>query len=306
MLITVFTPTYNRAYTLERVFDSLMAQTFPHNEFEWILIDDGSSDNTQELVDSFFKKADFKIEYITQQNMGKNYCHNKAITLAEGELFLILDSDDVMVPRCMDVFWKHWISLSEDVKKDIYGINCLCKDGYTDKLIGHKVDEGLMKDSYRWKHKNRVYFDGWGALNTKVFKKYLFPQIDEIKFIPEAYLWDSVGNKRAVLSTNDILKIVYYQNDGFSNNIVNSYKNHSKGRYIYHQMVVNDLFFELLKYNPVRLLKDIIQLGRMGFHSNYTIIKMFKDVGTIHKQIIYCLILPLSYYLYQKDIHASY
>jgi len=196
MLITVFTPTYNRAYTLQRVFDSLMTQTFLHDAFEWILIDDGSSDNTQHLIKSFLQKADFKIEYIYQENRGKNYCHNKAITLAKGELFLILDSDDAITSNCMDVFWKHWQNLDNKIKKDIYGINCLCRDGYTNQLIGHKVKEGLFSDGYKWKHQNRVYFDGWGALNTEIFKKYLFPEIEGIKFIPEAYLWDGTGDKR--------------------------------------------------------------------------------------------------------------
>lgn len=301
MLITVFTPTYNRAYTIERVFDSLMAQTFSHDKFEWILIDDGSSDNTQELVDSFLKKADFKIVSITQQNMGKNYCHNRAITLAEGELFLILDSDDAIVPECMDTFWKHWLSLDQNVKKNIYGINCLCKDGYTDKLIGHSVQEGFISDSYKWKHKHRVFFETWGALNTQLFKQHLFPQIDEIKFIPEAYLWDRVRNKRAVLSTNNTLRIVFHQKDGFTCNTLKSYISHSKGRYLYHQMIVNELFFELLKYNPLRLLKDIIQLGRMGFHSNYSYFRILKEINSFFKKIIFMLFTPISFYFYKND-----
>lgn len=302
MLISVFTPTYNRAYTLKRVFDSLMAQTFSHDNFEWILINDGSTDNTEDLIQSFLKDADFKIEYIVQKNMGKNYCHNKAITLAQGELFLILDSDDAIVPECMNTFWKHWQDLDLNVKKEVYGINCLCKDGYTDNLIGNSGKEGLEKDAYRWKHQHKIYFETWGALNTQLFKQHLFPQIDDIKFIPEAYLWDRVGNKRFILLTNHILRVVFHQNDGFTKNIIKSYQNHSKGRYIYHKMVINELFFKLLKYNLFRLVKDIIQLGRMGFHSGYSASKMVQEINSISKKWIFILLIPISFCLYKKDI----
>ena len=302
MLITVFTPTYNRAYTLNRVFDSLMAQTFPHDKFEWILIDDGSSDNTQELVKYFLQKTDVKINYIYQENRGKNYCHNKAITLARGELFLILDSDDAITSDCMNIFWNHWQGIEDKIKENIYGINCLCRDGYTNKIIGHKVKEGLFSDGYRWKHENRVYSEAWGALNTKLFKKHLFPEIEGIKFIPEAYLWDSLSNNRILFATNDTLRIVFHQNDGFTKNLINSYKNHSKGRYIYYLLVINRLFYKLLKYNPLRAIKDMIQFGRMGLHSGYSFLKMLKDIKSIFKKVIFAFLFPVSYYFYRKDI----
>lgn len=304
MLITVFTPTYNRAYTLERVFDSLMKQSFSHLDFEWIVINDGSTDNTDHLVAKFLKKADFEIIYLKQENRGKNYCHNRAVSIARGELFLILDSDDAITPECMDVFWKYWKNLNEQLKSEIYGINCLCKDGYTGKLIGHEVKGGVVNNAYKHKHKNKIYFDGWGALNTSLFKKNLFPEIEGIKFIPEAYLWDSVGNHRKVLSVNDILKNVYYQKDGFSNDIIKSYKNHSQGRYIYHQMVINELFNELFKYNKIRLLKDLIQFGRMGFHSGYSSLIILKDVKKFFKKVIVFFVLPFSFYFYKKDCNA--
>jgi len=299
---TVFTPTYNRAYTLQRVFDSLMNQTIRHCDFEWILINDGSTDNTDKLVEKFFSEADFDIRYVKQENKGKNYCHNKAIKLAQGELFLILDSDDAIVPECMDVFWSYWMKISEDDKKDIYGVSCLCKNGYTDSLIGHKVEEGLIKNTFIWKHKNRIYFDGWAALNTVVFKKYLFPEIEDIKFIPEAYLWDKISKNRKIYSTNEILKIIFYQNDGFSKNIIDSYVKHSKGRYLYHKMVINDLFWDLLKANPIRLLKDFIQFGRMGFHSRIKVKYMLKDINSIYKKNILFFTIPISYFFFISDI----
>jgi glycosyltransferase involved in cell wall biosynthesis len=303
---TLFTPTYNRAYTLKRVFDSLMAQTIEHSSFEWILVDDGSTDDTQELADKFISEADFDIRYVKQSNHGKNYSHNKAVAMAEGELFLILDSDDEIVAKCMEIFWNYWSQISSDTKENIYGINCLCKDGFTDTLIGHKVEEGLMEDALIWKLKNRVFFETWGALNTKLFKKHLFPEIEGVKFIPESYLWDSVGKNRKIYSTNEILRVVYHQDDGFTNNITKSYINDSKGRYIYHKMVVNDMFFELLRYTPVRLLKDIIQFVRMGLHSNYSLLEILNALDKKYKKIITFFFFSFGYFFYLKDTVLKY
>src|SRR3974390_2817293 len=93
---TVFTATYNRAHTLHRVYDSLCAQTL--HDFEWIVIDDGSTDNTAELIDDWAKAAQFPIRYFKQNHSGKHVAHNLAVREARGLFFLPLDSDDACLP----------------------------------------------------------------------------------------------------------------------------------------------------------------------------------------------------------------
>src|SRR5262249_2422136 len=99
-LFTVFTPTYNRAHTLHRVFDSLCAQTL--RDFEWLVIDDGSSDSTRELIDNWTKSAHFTIRYIKQDHSGKHIAHNCAVREARGQFFLTLDSDDACTPQALE------------------------------------------------------------------------------------------------------------------------------------------------------------------------------------------------------------
>src|SRR4051794_24520469 len=103
---TVFTSTRNRAHTLERPFHSLKAQTF--RDFEWLIIDNGSTDGTRELVERFQSEADFPIRYLWQEDAGKHGSLNRGIELAEGELFLILDSDDGCVPEALERFKYNW------------------------------------------------------------------------------------------------------------------------------------------------------------------------------------------------------
>ena len=94
---TIFTPTYNRAYCIEKVYQSLLKQTI--SDFEWVVIDDGSSDGTRELISSFANEGKIDIVYYYQKNQGKHVAQNYAVSIARGELFLPLDSDDIIVPN---------------------------------------------------------------------------------------------------------------------------------------------------------------------------------------------------------------
>ena len=98
--ITIFTPTYNRDYIIINLYKSLLIQTL--KDFEWLIIDDGSTDNTELLVSSFIKDNKINIRYIKQQNGGKHRAINKALEEAKGELFFIVDSDDQLVDNAIE------------------------------------------------------------------------------------------------------------------------------------------------------------------------------------------------------------
>lgn len=104
--LTVFTPTYNRAHTLADVYESLVTQT--DRDFEWLIIDDGSSDNTQELVKSWITENRIPIRYIYQENGGKHIAYNHALKVADSTLFWPLDSDDLAVPNTVERLKFHW------------------------------------------------------------------------------------------------------------------------------------------------------------------------------------------------------
>src|SRR5690242_10850122 len=108
-LFTVFTPTYNRAHTLHRVFDSLRAQTI--RDFEWLVIDDGSVDGTSEQISEWTNTVDFPIRYFKQKNSGKHIAHNLAAREARGQFFLPLDSDDACMPDALERLSYHWNSI---------------------------------------------------------------------------------------------------------------------------------------------------------------------------------------------------
>lgn len=112
--ITVFTPTYNRERSISRVYESLKKQTYKN--FEWLIIDDGSTDNTKEVVEKFKKENLIKIRYIYQKNQGKHIAINNAVNNTDSELFLIADSDDAFVSYALEVFIFEWKRIKEKDK----------------------------------------------------------------------------------------------------------------------------------------------------------------------------------------------
>ena len=108
-MITVFTPTYNRAYILPRLYKSLLRQT--NKQFEWIIVDDGSTDNTEEKVNNWIKENKIKIKYYKQENQGKMIAHNKGVEKSEGELFVCVDSDDYLTDNAIEIITKKWLKV---------------------------------------------------------------------------------------------------------------------------------------------------------------------------------------------------
>ncbi len=281
-LFTVFTPTYNRAHTLSIVFESLKNQTFQSIDgnpvFEWLVIDDGSTDNTKHLIQQFQKKADFPIQYHYQDNSGKHIAMNKGTALAKGEFFLPADSDDAFVPETLKTFHQYWLKLTDEEKLICAGINCLCRNGYTGEIIGDitKVDSYAYVHEFPYMLKNRIYFERWGVTRTEVMREFPFPEIKGVKFVPERIVWNKIGRKYKSVITTEPLRIIFFQDDGFSKNISKSYIRNSKAHYHYHLTNLcdnTDLFFQ---YDKIRLLKEIIQTGRMGIHSQINPIDTIK------------------------------
>ncbi|WP_291535060.1 glycosyltransferase family A protein [Bifidobacterium sp. UBA6881] len=106
---TVFTPTFNRSASIHRVYESLQSQTF--HDFEWLIVDDGSEDDTADLVGNWTKEADFPIEYMKQSHAGKHIAWNHALQKARGRFFIIADSDDGFVPNALERLLEVWKSI---------------------------------------------------------------------------------------------------------------------------------------------------------------------------------------------------
>ena len=192
MRITVFTPTYNRAYCLRRLFDSLKNQTF--RDFEWVIVDDGSVDNTTELVEKMIESLPgFPIVYKKTENGGKHRAINRGIDLACGELLFFLDSDDWLRKDALEWIDKVEESIPKEEKTKYAGVQGLkvYPDG---RLVGRTYEKkGYFDCTTIERNKNNIYGDKAEVYYTDLLRKYPFPEIEGEKFLTERLVWNKIA-----------------------------------------------------------------------------------------------------------------
>lgn len=227
--VTIFTPTYNRGYCLERLYDSLVRQT--SKDFVWLLIDDGSTDNTKEIVKQFVDKNEIEILYYYQDNAGKMVAHNKAVLFCTTELFMCLDSDDILTDNAVEIIVDDWAKKA--LKPYICGIlapRYMSKNNnYMTVNKSWKYDFGVEENTLRG-----IYADGYKGetalvFKTDVIKQYPFLVEDGEKFIPEGIAYDLVDDKYLYVLEPRPLMICAYQADGYTQNISKVYIKNPKG-----------------------------------------------------------------------------
>lgn len=210
-LVTILTPTYNRAHTLPRVFESLQNQTF--KDFEWLVIDDGSTDKTKELVETFQKISDFKIRYYHQENQHKFLTFFRGIDLAEGKYFSPLDSDDALPKDSMEILVNTWEQINDN--QNIVFVSTLCEDQFG-KIVGdHFPKDPFICSIFDMRYKYKIKGDKWGMGKTEIYKKMKlnFGDLAGKGFIPEGvfqFQFDKLGFHYCI---NKVTRIYFRDKD---------------------------------------------------------------------------------------------
>lgn len=215
-MITVFTPTYNRAYILGQAYSSLKKQTC--KDFIWLIVDDGSSDNTEEIVKKWKMENTIKIEYIKQQNSGKHIAHNTAVMNCKTKYFLILDSDDYLDEKAIEIILKDAKKIeSNDNIAGIIGNKFFINKN--EKAIGKEMPIDIEYASgIELYQKYSIKGDTLRIYKTDILKQYLFPKIDGEKFIYENVVFDKIDAKHKMLINRDKLYYCEYLEDGYTAN----------------------------------------------------------------------------------------
>lgn len=222
--LTVFTPSYNRAYTLNKCYESLKRQT--SQDFIWLIIDDGSSDNTKELVDKWIKEDKINIKYIYQKNQGMHGAHNTAYENIDTELNVCIDSDDYMTDDAVENIISFW---HENKRDDIAGIMGL--DTYENgDVIGDEFPDDLKESTY-WDiyHKYKLKGDKKLVYRSDLTKKYTYPLFEGEKYVGLGYKYAKLDEDYKLLVMNKKLCVVEYMQDGSTKNIMKQYRNNPKG-----------------------------------------------------------------------------
>ncbi len=226
-MITVFTPTFNRAHTLERLYESLVSQT--DFNFEWLVVDDGSTDNTEKYFEEIIKNDNpFEIRYIKQPNGGKHRAINNGVKVAKGDLFFIVDSDDYLRNDAIEKLCE-WVN-SLDASKKWAGVSGA--RGYSaDRYIGSVYADAPYIDAKNTeRQKYHLLGDKAEAYFTEVLKKYPFPEFEGEKFLTEEVVWNAIAIDGYFLRWyKDIIYIGNYLEDGLTNSGNSKYKQNPNG-----------------------------------------------------------------------------
>lgn len=287
MLLTIFTPTYNRANLLSRLYESLCLQS--SQNFEWIIVDDGSTDNTDDVVKTFISEKKIPIIYYRQENAGKHVAINRGVSLAKGRLFFIVDSDDYLTPEAVD-----FIKESYKRIEDVDGIAGLAaRRGYTtENPIGSlNFKSEITETVFDFRYRRKIFGDMAEIIKTKVMKDFLFPRIGSERFMPESVVWNRIGLRYKLLWMPRIIYIGEYLDGGLTDNNFVIRKKSPEGSL---------LFYKELQSMPIPFVQKIranINYWRFAKFSQRPFISKFKDV----KFFLSIFGLPLSLIFLIKD-----
>jgi glycosyltransferase involved in cell wall biosynthesis len=296
-VFTVFTPTYNRAHTLHRVYESLKAQTY--RDFEWLIVDDGSTDNTRKLVEQWQQENLFPIRYLYQENSGKHIAFNRGVREAKGELFLTFDSDDSCVPEALERFKYHWDAIPENKKKDFSAVTCLCKD-QEGKIIGSFFPlDPTDSDSLEIRYRFKVVGEKWGFHRTDVLRDFPFPETIKRTYISDSpFVWNKIARKYKTRFVNEILRIYWIEPASIIRN--GNPARHAIGSQISNLTVLNEEI-DWLRVAPLSFLRSAIHYSRFSFHTGTSISDQFKDIDTAGGKFLWLIMLPFGYLVYLMD-----
>ena len=280
--ITVFTPTYNRANTIDRLYKSLLLQTFYN--FEWIIIDDGSTDNTRLIVEKIIQDNKIKVKYKRVNNGGKHRAINLGVRISEGEYFFIVDSDDYLIENSLESI-NYWLN-TLDKEEDFIGV--AGKKGFDlDHEVGTSFKKEYIDCTNLEREKYNISGDKAEVFKTQLLKRYPFPEFEGENFIAESLVWNRIANDGYKLRWfNEIIYICEYRDDGLTKMGNEKFINNFEG-YVLRTK-------ELIKYN-ISLKSKIMKVFKCFYIGklkgiDYRVLGSKLGIKNIFAKIIYVVV----------------
>lgn len=291
--LSIITPAYNRASLLERCYRSLLAQT--NFQFEWILVDDGSTDNTAEIAASFRPEI-FSFRYIWKPNGGKHTALNTAMQYLHGDYVLILDSDDYLTETAVEETLSAWERYEKD---ESIGMVVFLKGNADGQPVCTVADFEKPVEILRYRRQKLSSSDCCEVIRSELFRKYPFPVFEGERFLSECALWNRVSFTHKCVYINSVIYICEYLEGGMTKQGRRlRIRNPRGGMYISNlRMDRSNFFSQRVKYT---LLYDCYGFFA-GFNAK-TILKKEKEYGLLKAL---CLIPGFFLYVYWKHRYLA-
>lgn len=211
-LVSVYTCVYNGARTLHRVFESMKELTYPN--IEHVIVNDGSTDNTEELINDYIQEVSYPVKYYKKENGGKHTALNVAWEIAGGEFLVQLDADDKLLPDSISFLVDTYYSIPESIRDEYWCVHgrCVTQNG---KFVGDPYPDDINDSN--WKEAGsraaKCRGDKLGLQLRKVLSQYRFPEPKGVPFVFEGVIWGQINKKFGTWYTNEIT-LIYYVNEG--------------------------------------------------------------------------------------------
>jgi glycosyltransferase involved in cell wall biosynthesis len=289
-LFTVFTATHDRAHTLSRPYQALRAQSL--QDFEWLIVDDGSTDGTEALTRAWQRDSPFAIRYLRQVRGGKHRAFNVGVREATGTLFLSLDSDDGCVPWALERLQRYWQAIPEADRDRFTGVTVLAQDP-EGNVIGDPFPGAPASMSFLdMMTRHRVRGDKWGFHRTAVLREFPFPEFEGELFMSEGVVWHRIAQRYHMRFVNDPLLIAWYQPDGLSARSIQARVAAPRGAMLVQKELADSAV-------PVQTrLWAVMNFVRFGLHAGEPLAAVLRQSG--HPALATCS-LPVAAALLLRD-----
>ena len=210
--VTVVTPVYNRSSIVSRTIASVVAQTF--RDFEYIIVDDGSTDDLDSVIKPFLESTDIPVMYIKKENGGVHTARNAGVREARGLYLVEIDSDDELTPNALQCFVDTWNSIPEEKRNSYWQVACLCRDqegAICGKPFPANINELSKEETYKASAATRgEHFD---CSLTSIRKQNLFMEPEGVTFYTEVILWALLNKQYRAFFINDVLRIYHTEGE---------------------------------------------------------------------------------------------
>lgn len=297
-LFTVFTPTFNRAHTLARPYESLRRQTF--RDFEWLVVDDGSTDGTAAAVEGWRGASEFPIRLAVQENRGKHVAMNRGAAEALGRFFLPLDSDDEALPDALAVLREAWEGIPEEARDGFSSVvgRCAYPDG---RPVGRPFPrEVLDVNGIEARYRFGITAELWGFVRTDVLRRFPFPERPERTRIPESLVWDRIAVHYRTRFLDRIVR-VYHLDAGPGS--LGTPGDPAKGAYgsaEQHRMILDEQL-GWFRFAPLEFFRSAVHYGRFSFHLGIAPREQGRRLRRRGARALWALALPAARAAFARD-----
>lgn len=298
---TVFTATYERAHLLHRAYESLRAQTF--RDFEWIVGDDGSTDDTAALVQEWQQVADFPIYYFWQKHAGKNFVFNRGVREAKGEYFAELASDDSLKAGALELAYSRWREIDPSDRVRYFAIMFSCEDELGN-VVGPFFETSPIDYDYRqFNYSPKYRCEKWQCFRTEVLRRYPFREDVVGCHIFESTLFCEIGKAYKARFSNEIARVYFLDGPSMTRQLKHPMANAEGWRLSVLYTLNNDLDFFFCR--PLHFISKAMNFARFSFHFKLSLNQQLSSLTAYSGKMLWALMLPIALLIFYIDRFRS-